>query len=200
MKYENGKVYKLTCDDLTYFGSTTQKYLSSRLAQHTQRYKSNNNSYYTAFELFKTGQPIIITLVENVNCSTKDELLARERWYIENNECVNKCIPGRSVSEWIENNKDDYLKKKREYYQNNKQHCSEKVKEWRTNNKDKVTERRKVQYETNKEKEKAQMKAYREAHKEEISLKRSQKVLCDCGREISLRNISTHKKTHSKNK
>jgi len=36
--YQQGKVYKLVMDDLIYIGSTCQKYLSQRLAQHTSAY------------------------------------------------------------------------------------------------------------------------------------------------------------------
>lgn len=40
-----------------------------------------------------------IVLLESVNCNSKEELLARERWFIENNKCVNKYIPFRTPEE-----------------------------------------------------------------------------------------------------
>jgi len=37
--YSKSKIYKLICDDpeLVYYGSTTQKYLSSRLCEHKKK-------------------------------------------------------------------------------------------------------------------------------------------------------------------
>jgi len=36
--YQQGKVYKMVMGDLIYIGSTCQKYLCQRLAQHTKSY------------------------------------------------------------------------------------------------------------------------------------------------------------------
>jgi hypothetical protein len=43
-------------------------------------------------------------LVEKFPCESKDELHARERYYIENNECVNKYIPNRTNAEYRQDN------------------------------------------------------------------------------------------------
>ena len=37
-----------------------------------------------------------IELVENYACNSKEELNAREGFYIQNNECVNKLVAGRT--------------------------------------------------------------------------------------------------------
>jgi hypothetical protein len=41
-------------------------------------------------------------LVENYPCNSKDELKARERYYIENNDCVNINVPTITTKEKIE--------------------------------------------------------------------------------------------------
>ena len=46
-----------------------------------------------------------IILVESYPCENKNELHSRERYYIENNNCVNKIIPTRTSKEF----KKEYL-------------------------------------------------------------------------------------------
>ena len=125
-KYQKGKIYKLvsTTSDLVYYGSTT-RILSYRLTDHKSDYKGYLNgkrNYRTSFELMKLGDAQII-LVEDYRCDTKKELLARERFYIENNICVNKEIPGRTIKEWRDKNK-EYDK---EYYKKNKDKISKRT-------------------------------------------------------------------------
>ena len=40
-----------------------------------------------------------IELVENYPCNSKEELTAREGFYIQSNECVNKLVAGRTQRE-----------------------------------------------------------------------------------------------------
>jgi hypothetical protein len=121
IKYENGKVYKIVCNitgDI-YIGSTTKKYLSQRLTAH----KASYNQYLKKMENFTTSFTILergnydIVLIENVICTNKDELKSRERYHIENNVCVNKCLPGRTKKEgtkaWYEKNNEKINEKKR---------------------------------------------------------------------------------------
>jgi len=98
-KYEKGKIYKIVNDDMpdkVYYGSCVQKYLSNRLTVH----KSTLNKKYPCSSkiLYEKGKPRI-ELVENFPCNSKKELEERERYYIENNECVNIKIPGRTQKE-----------------------------------------------------------------------------------------------------
>ena len=96
--YMNGKIYMLTNGSgLNYYGSTTQK-LSSRMSGHRATYKKYKEKKIgkqeTSRLLFdKDFKGTKIILVENFPCSSKYELEKRERFYIDNNECVNKCIP-----------------------------------------------------------------------------------------------------------
>ena len=126
MEYRKGKIYKLVSNGSNdvYYGSTT-RILSYRLTDHKSDYKGYLNgkrNYRTSFELMKLGDAQII-LVEDYRCDTKKELLARERFYIENNICVNKEIPGRTIKEWREDNK-EYDK---EYYKKNKDKISKRT-------------------------------------------------------------------------
>lgn len=104
--YENAKIYKLVCGDLTYYGSTCGP-LNKRKAQHNRDYKcwiQGKKGYITSFKLFENGEPDIV-LVEDFSCDRKEQLHARERYYIENNECVNKFTPTQTNHEWYVKNK-----------------------------------------------------------------------------------------------
>ena len=107
MKYDNGKIYKLidNTNGNIYIGSTTQP-LSKRKSQHKHAAKSKNcKSKY----IIENGDYDIV-LIENYPCKSKDELLMRERYYIDNTECVNNnrcCIS--------KDERKEYNKKRLEY-------------------------------------------------------------------------------------
>ena len=123
-KYENGKIYRIVCNitGLQYYGSTCAT-LEKRLIGHKNDYNyrmNENASNMTSFKIIENGNYEIL-LVELFPCNSKDELLKREGFYIKNNVCVNKVLPGRthvqSQQNWVENNKfiyDEYQKKWRE--------------------------------------------------------------------------------------
>lgn len=58
----------------------------------------------------------MITLKEKFPCNDNDELHARERFYIDNNDCVNKNIPGRTAEEYKNDNKVKISEQKKEKY------------------------------------------------------------------------------------
>jgi hypothetical protein len=97
VNYANGKIYKIVGSGMTYYGSTCEPTLARRLAGHVGKYKSykaGKHNYVTSYDIIELGDYEII-LLELYSCVSKDELHARERYYIENNECINKIIPGR---------------------------------------------------------------------------------------------------------
>lgn len=168
--YKNSKIYKIISNstDEVYYGGTVQK-LSRRMTDHKASYKlwmKDKKKYASSYEIIKHGDAKII-LVEKYSCNDKDELRARERYYIENNNCVNKFIPIRFPHEmyglkkqYREDNKEEIKLRKKRYYQ------SVKVK-----HKDKFKANHKRYYETNKDKIKVKSKKYREDHREEIKVK-----------------------------
>ncbi len=84
VNYQNAKIYKIVNDELnlTYYGSTCST-LTKRLSQHKCEKRCKSKL------LFSTETKPEIFLVEKFPCNNKIELLQRERFYIENNECVN---------------------------------------------------------------------------------------------------------------
>lgn len=90
VNYQDGKIYKVVCDEtgMIYYGSTTQP-LYKRAWSHR-----NNNGCMT-----KDMTNPKIYLVEDYPCERKEQLLMRERYYIDNNECCNKLNPIRTIEE-----------------------------------------------------------------------------------------------------
>ena len=120
-KYQNGKIYKLVCDNspLVYYGSTCQKYLSSRLSSHKY------NKSCSSRQLFELGN-VSIHLIEEYPCNSKKELFLRERIYIEfmlknfkHKIICNEHYPTRTkrerAKEWYKINKE----KQKAYLENN---------------------------------------------------------------------------------
>jgi hypothetical protein len=95
-----GKIYKLTNDinDLVYIGSTTNKYLSKRKAQHYYCFKHNIKC--SSVVIFECGGNVNIELIELIEFTYIDELRQKEREYIKKTNCVNIQIPKRDYKEW----------------------------------------------------------------------------------------------------
>jgi hypothetical protein len=154
--YSKGKIYKLSTpfSNEVYYGSTVQL-LSKRKGSHKEKYlkwKNTNINYMTSFKLFEyDSNEVCITLIENYSCNSKEELEARERYYIENNICVNKRIPQRTGIERYNDNKDIILKKNKEYYLKNKIKCDNYKKEHYEENKEHFNQYKKEWYQQNKE-------------------------------------------------
>jgi hypothetical protein len=172
--YNTSKIYKIVDINYTktYYGSTTQK-LSQRMALHRSCYKKNKlaTSANSIFDEFGVDN-CKIELVEEVNCSNKDQLLRIEGKYIKENECVNKRIAGQTHKEYVENNKEKIKAIKKEYANKNKEKINAHQKEYAEKNKDKLKEyyqnnkeKRKEYYNINKDKILKQQKTYNEIQK-----------------------------------
>ena len=125
--YENSKIYKIydNTNGNIYIGSTTEKYLSKRLQHHLSKYNywikndRDKKLFMSSYEIFNNNN-YHIELIENINCKDIYELKNRERYYIENCECINRYIPNRNMKEYREDNKSEILEKKKIYRENNK--------------------------------------------------------------------------------
>ena len=185
MNYQNGKIYKIVCNitNKIYVGSTCKPRLCDRLGQHRRTYKSYLNgtrkNRYTSFDILQGGDYSII-LLELCPCESKEELLKKEREYIESLECVNKNIPGRSKRECMNDNKEKIKEKKKEYRENNQEEIKEYQKEYYETNKEKINERKR-EY----------MKEYYQNNKEKVV----EKIKCVCGVELTKCKLIRHMRT-----
>lgn len=78
INYQNGKIYKIVSaqTDKIYVGSTTKKYLSSRMAEHRSLSKKTEKKQCTSNRITQYSDAKIV-LLESYPCNSKDELLAR---------------------------------------------------------------------------------------------------------------------------
>jgi hypothetical protein len=174
--YANGQIYKLVSFNLPnmpYYGSTTIG-LSKRKGVHVSEFKKHgfNVGGCTSRIVIGAGDYEIIW-VEDFPCDNKDQLKARERYYIENRVCVNKNVPGRTKEEWQQANP-MYMK---EYLREWRQANSMYAREWY----------------------KANANAYAERYKENGAAQRARQAeriqctVCDCM--ISRGKIAQHQRT-----
>lgn len=173
--YQKGKIYKLVSDhtDEIYIGSTIQK-LCARLGGHACGFRKGIIKC-TSKKLFELGK-VKIVLIENCPCDSKEQLLKRERHYIESMVCININIPGRTMAENYQDKKEHYQKINKEYKLKNKDKIKEQTKEYRLKNKDKIKE-------------------YCLKNKDKIKERNKVRTICDCGLDVTKNDISKHKKT-----
>jgi len=161
------KIYDNTNGD-TYYGSTC----------NTLRYRIRGHKCIAFTKTDKRpckSKSIILNgdysycVVEEYPCENKHQLHTRERWWIENNNCINRQIPTRTHKEY-----DD------ERYANNKETEQERGRNY---------------YRNNKETQSAGRLEYYHQHKEDIKIKRSVKVLCECGILVQKYYLPKHKTT-----
>lgn len=155
--YSRGKIYRLTCDnpDLFYIGSTTQQYLAARLSGHHQDFKKGKGAT-TSKKLFEAGN-VKIELLELCSCSCKEQLLFRERHWIEQLDCVNKMKPIVT--------KEEAKQRRKEYQQTPIQKQKKKEYTARTKEEKKAYDRQ--HYLANKAKKIEYQKQYYQEHQEE---------------------------------
>ena len=141
-----------------------------------RRYQDGKAPYVSSYALFDLYgvDNCKIELIEDYPCESKALLVKREGHHIRHEECVNKCVAGRTRMEY----QDDHKEHQQEYHKN-----------YRETNKNKIQAYAKAYHEANKEKRQAHRKAYYEANKETISAKTKQysceKVECPtCGKAL----------------
>ena len=118
-----GKIYKLVCEETQkiYIGSTKNS-LKTRLRYHKDKQNVCRSKNFI--------NPKII-LIEEVEFEDKKELLKRERYYIENLDCVNYKTPLRTKHEWYLDNKEKCDKLRDEYRRENKEKVNENQRRYR---------------------------------------------------------------------
>ena len=90
--YSTSKIYKIICDTTqeTYIGSTINP-LSRRLGKHISDAK-HKSRVCASKQIIDRGN-FKIELLEEFPCNTKQELLFKEREWIEQSDCINKVKP-----------------------------------------------------------------------------------------------------------
>jgi len=117
--------------DLVYYGSTTRD-LNTRLIEHRNEKKQITSNQITSCPT------AYIELVEEVS---EEDRLVRERWWIENNPCVNERLPTQTPAEWYQANLEKQRANHREYYHANKEQILAKTRARRANSRRRLPSR-----------------------------------------------------------
>ncbi len=182
--YKNGKIYKISCDEIDkiYIGSTCKK-LSERFSKHQSKYKSwrgGKRTYTSSYELLKYPNAKI-TLLEEFPCESKIELIFRERYYIEQNNCVNILRLLNSTKK----DKSEYRKQRRKNNLNQIEYDKQYGKNYRLNNSEYF-----IKYNIDHAKEKKEKSIiYRRNNAEKINTI----IECECGTRINKCRIQRHR-------
>jgi hypothetical protein len=103
----NGFIYKIYSNDnkMNYYGLTTQQNIQSRFKQHIEQYQkqkeiqTHNKYYCSSFTIFDnyTLDNVHIQQIEEHTNTTLDYIRTREKYYIQNFDCVN--IYGKYINQ-----------------------------------------------------------------------------------------------------
>ena len=102
--YSLGKIFKFECKNTgnVFYGNTIEPILARRLStmktQFLNYQKSDTKVKFSGAFVILYNDNYEISLVELFPCDTKDELVARERYHINNNShCVNRIYANKQL-------------------------------------------------------------------------------------------------------
>ena len=215
-RYENGKIYKVVDVGFNkcYIGSTCEM-LSKRMERHRNSYRKYlrtdemETRCHLLFDEFGV-ENCKIMLIENYPCNSKEELFRKEGEYIQNLDCINRYVAGRTRQAHFKEHAEEIRERNRQHkkivYEQNPQIYKDRVKAYQEKNKDVVIPQRKKRYEAKREEILKRQKDNREANKEIFNQRRREyyqqnrekmraKITCSCGATICKKGLSRHKKS-----
>ena len=180
-KFNTSMIYSIRSPHTVnyYIGSTTQ-ILCKRFSDHNINYKAylkGTSNFMTSFKILELGDAYI-ELLEEINCDNRNQLEKREGELIREhkNNCVNRCIAGRTKKEYAIDNND-------------------KIKAYCIDNKEEITKQKKQYYVDNKESISKKNNQYRIDNKESIKAQKKLPYVCSCGSTIRTSDKAKHNKT-----
>jgi hypothetical protein len=198
-------IYKIVClsnPDLVYVGSTANFY--ARRKCHIKCCNNPNNKEYNHKKYVAIRENggwdnwNMVVVDELKHLTLIKSLMVEEEWRVKLNANLNtnKCFISdeeevKRKKEYYQNNKDAIREHEKEYYQKNKDSISEKKKEYREKNKDILKE----YYHNRKEIILEHKKEYYIKNKEMLLEKGSEKITCVCGCVTRKDTLTRHMKT-----
>ena len=197
--YSEGKIYKLSipgAEEFSYIGSTIQT-LELRLSSHKSSAKSNDIYKFASSILFEEDNVVEVTLLEAYPCANKQELLARERYWLEKfPDAINKNSPVQTREERRKTQAEEALKRYHALKESDPEEFkarAEAHKEWFKNNKEHIAEYNAKYQPIRVEKEKARYNAGYGTIRNE---RKKEKGKCDiCNKEMNKNSLWLHKKS-----
>lgn len=170
VNYNNGKIYKIELDGCKeiYVGSTT-RLLCHRIGQHRAEAKTKPKPVHKYINDYGWDKAHIV-LIEDYPCERREQLEARERYWIEKlGPTLNIRIPTRTYNEWCDANREAIAARKKEYREANREAETARKKEYYEANREAIAARYKKWSGANRESIAARQKEYREANREAIA-------------------------------
>ena len=167
-KYNNSKIYAIrnNIDDDVYIGSTTMP-LCKRMVKHRCDAKKRPDKMRITTKMKDLGiDNFYIELIEEVSCDNIEQLRKKEGEIIREIGTLNTRIECRTKHEYY----NDTLEQRKEYLSINREEILRKKKEYRDEHKEVLREKDRIRYHANIEKCRIQTRMFG-----------SQKVDCDCG-------------------
>ena len=181
-----GGVYKITSCQTTdvYIGSTTCG-LESRFSTHKGkyvRYITGKQHYVTSFDIIKYPDAKMELLFEGEFANRVDLRKAEGEYIRTVDNCINRCVAGRS---------------RKEHYSDNKEKKLQYAKEYRETHKDENKKYHTAYYQCNRDKQLEKQKKYAANNKDRIKEWKTTKKICDvCGGTFT----NSYKARHLKSK
>jgi len=197
--YSTGKIYKIFvegADEFCYIGSTIIT-LTQRLSKHKSLALSDAQYKFASAPFFQEGNNVLIELLEDYPCNSKQELLTREAyWLLQFPEALNINTPILDAEERHKRANAICLKN---YYEN-KEHRMKSHKEWLETNKEKIAKQRAtpehLAHESAMRKKRMEDPEYAKILKEKMAAIKKEKVECPVCKKIMNKNsLWTHTKS-----
>jgi hypothetical protein len=187
---KQGHIYRIVHlqSDVQYVGSTFNE-PRMRWQHHKQDFKKYLKGTHSTVAIYpfieENGiEQFKLMLIKSYEVCDRKHLFAFEQLWINKLNCCNKqnpfCI--RFVYD-------------KAYRSKHKAVISERRKIYHIKNRESIAVKDKLRYEANKEKVLTRQKLFHEANKEHVNERRREKILCECGSEVSLGSMGKHKKT-----
>jgi len=160
-----GFVYEIRCNitNKCYYGSTTSLY---------RKHNHMHNNSTSSKEIIDGGNWTMKTL-ETIFYKDKSELLLRERWYIQNNDCVNINLPITTIWEKSEQQSETMRKW---YIKNKKKHLITCAK-YQETHKEKHAQAMQRYQQKNFERIRIYQRAYRQKQHDQAILKLNENIV-----------------------
>lgn len=193
--YNDGKIYLIYLPGLEeygYIGSTVQT-LEQRMKRHKYQKESKQPYQFASCVFFQDENEVCIKLLEDYPCNTKQELLEREKyWLDEFPDAVNKNPPILSEEDRLMRSREISL---RCYYAKQEQNIA-RNRAYKAAHKDELSEKQSAKRASNIDAARAKDKlSNQNRDKEKRKEWKNKKVVCEkCEMILSRNNFSTHKK------
>jgi group I intron endonuclease len=168
MGYDEGKVYKIVCEDGKYYIGSTIRTLKARLTAH--KHASTKTQTNNAYNHIKTigWDNVTIELIELFPCEDRTQLLARETFFITKYKQDPLCLNTRNplTDNTTPEAKQAHKETCKQYYQQHRKEILQKRIEYQLENREKRSEYNREYRQRNSEKLKNYDKEYAEKYRE----------------------------------